>query len=154
MSISEQAAKHIKEVHFGGNWTDSNLKDTLTDVTYDEATKRINGLNTILQLTYHINYFVKAQLDVLSGNPLTSKDAESFLHPPIRSQQEWETFQNECWVDAVELAQLIEQLPEERSWEPFVDPRYGHYFRNLFGAVEHAHYHLGQIAIIKKLMRS
>lgn len=153
MTISEEVAKHIKEVHFGGNWTDSNLKDTLADVTWEESNQEINGLNTILQLTYHINYFIKAQLDVLNGKPLTSKDTESFDHPPINSQEDWEAFITECWKDGEELSRLIDQLSEDRMWEPFVEPQYGHYFRNLFGAVEHTHYHLGQIAIMKKLIR-
>ena len=30
--------------------------------------------------------------------------------------------------------------------------KYGNYFRNLTGIIEHLHYHLGQIVLIKKLI--
>ena len=34
----------------------------------------------------------------------------------------------------------------------FVKPEYGNYYRNLHGLIEHTHYHLGQVALIKKLL--
>lgn len=153
MNLADQVAKHIGEVHSGGNWTDSDLKATLSDVTWQEATTKIEGLNTILQLTFHINYFVKAQLDVLNSKPLTSKDSESFDHPIINSPEEWKTFVSNCLKDGQKLAELTRQIPEGKMWEPFVDPKYGHHFANFIGMVEHSHYHLGQIAIVKKLVR-
>ena len=30
--------------------------------------------------------------------------------------------------------------------------KYGTYYRNFHGLIEHAHYHLGQIVLIKKLV--
>lgn len=33
MNVTTQIAKHFREVHFGGNWTDVYLKETLADVT-------------------------------------------------------------------------------------------------------------------------
>ena len=38
MKITELIAQHITEVHEGGNWTEVNIKDTLADVGYKEAT--------------------------------------------------------------------------------------------------------------------
>ena len=57
------------------------------------------------------------------------------------------------WSDAETLANLIEQLPESRLWEDFSDNKYGNYYRNLHGIIEHCHYHLGQIVLIKKLLQ-
>ena len=34
MEITKQIAKHFREVNFGGNWTWSNLKDNLADITW------------------------------------------------------------------------------------------------------------------------
>ena len=44
-------------------------------------------------------------------------------------------------------------MPEKKLWEPFGDGKYGDYFRNIQGVIEHAHYHLGQIVLVKKLIR-
>ena len=44
MQLSNQIAKHFREVYFGGNWTCSNLKDQLKDVTWKQATQKIYSL--------------------------------------------------------------------------------------------------------------
>ncbi len=153
MSLTQQMAKHLRDVHFGGNWTCSNLKQNLSDVTWQEATTKVQSFNTIATLTYHIHYFVHAALNVLKGGPLDAHDKFSFDHPPISNSQDWENFQSRVWEDAESFANLVEQLPEEKLWEDFTDKKYGNYYRNIQGIIEHAHYHLGQIAILKRLVQ-
>lgn len=153
MNFSSHIAKHFHDVHFGGNWTWSNMKEQLSDVTWQEAVTKIHEFNTIATLTFHINYFIEAQIKVLKGGPLDAKDELSFDHPPINSQEDWDNFLYKVWRDAEELKMLIEQLPDSKLNENFVEEKYGSYYRNLVGMIEHTHYHLGQIAIIKKLIR-
>jgi hypothetical protein len=57
-----------------------------------------------------------------------------------------------AWADAENFANLIEQMPENMLWEDFFEGKYGNYYRNLHGIIEHAHYHLGQIVLIKKMI--
>jgi len=47
---------------------------------------------------------------------------------------------------------LIEQLPEAKLGEIFSEEKYGTYYRNIHGIIEHTHYHLGQIVLIKKIL--
>ena len=58
------------------------------------------------------------------------------------------------WSDAENLALAIEQMPESQLWEHFVDEEYGNYYRCLHGPIEHCHYHVGQIAMLKTLLSS
>ena len=58
-------ARHFREVHFGGNWTESSLKEVLFDVTNSEAITKVDSFNSIAALVYHMNYFVEAILHVL-----------------------------------------------------------------------------------------
>lgn len=153
MSTSAQLALHIRQVHFGGNWTASNMKDLLNDVSWQEATKQLYTLNTIATLTYHINYYISAVTEVLQGKALNAKDEYSFSHPPIESQQDWEELIAKTLRDAEEFAKLIEQIPDHKLAEDFTERKYGSYHRNLLGILEHTHYHLGQIALVKKILR-
>ena len=153
MDTTSQIAKHLREVYFGGNWTTTNLQEVLNDVTWKESTYEVGGFNTIATLAYHINYFVKVVSQVLDGRPLDGKDVLSFNHPPIESHEDWISFLSEIWEDGNRFSVLIENMPEERLVETFVEEKYGIYYRNLHGIVEHIHYHLGQIVIIKKLIR-
>lgn len=59
---------------------------------------------------------------------------------------------NKTFADAENFAGLVEQLPESALWESMSDEKYGNYYRNLHGIIEHTHYHLGQIVLIKKIL--
>ena len=154
MKLTSLLAKHLRDVHFGGNWTSVNLKDTLTGVTWQQATIQFDSLNTIVKLVFHINYYISAVSKVLQGEALNAKDKFSFDHPAINSEEDWQQLLNKLWSDAENFANLIEQLPDSKLDEAFTDEKYGSYYRNLQGIIEHTHYHLGQIVLIKKLLLS
>lgn len=153
MSLIKHVAKQVRDVYFGGNWTVTNLQETLKDVTWQQATTKIQDLNSIATLVYHINYFVIGVSNVLRGQPLTIKDKYSFNHPLINSEADWLTFKNSVIEDGKAFADLIEQLDDIILLQDFVDPQYGNYYRNLHGIIEHFHYHLGQIVILKKMIK-
>ncbi len=152
MSLTAQIAKHFREIHFGENWTSSNLKDNLAGVNWVQATTQVYSFNTIAALLYHINYFVSAVLKVLEGEPLNASDKYSFDLPLILCQEDWEKLLDKTWTDAEKFASLVEQLPEPKLWEDFCDKKYGNYYRNIHGIIEHSYYHLGQIVLIKKIL--
>jgi uncharacterized damage-inducible protein DinB len=152
MNWAAQIAKHFREVHFGGNWTSVNLKETLADLTWQQAAAQVHSFNTIAALLYHMNYYVSAVLKVLQGGPLAAHDKYSFDLSPIRSREDWEKLLDKTWTDAENFASLVERLPEHKLGETFSDEKYGNYYRNLHGIIEHIHYHLGQIVLIKKLL--
>jgi len=152
MNLSQQTAKHFRDVHFGGNWTSVNLKETLTDVNWQQAITKVQSFNTIAALVYHMNYYVSAVLKVLQGETLNASDKFSFDLQPIQSEADWENLLQKTWSDAENFATLVEQLPENVFDEVFTDEKYGNYYRNIAGIIEHIHYHLGQIVIIKKLL--
>ena len=152
MNLPAQLAKHLRDVHLGGNWTSSNLKDNLKDVSWQQATTQVHSFNTIATLVYHVNYYISAVLKVLQGGPLEASDKYSFDLPPIQSQSDWDNLLDKTFANAETFALLIEQLPEHKLWESFADEKYGTYYRNIQGIIEHTHYHLGQIALIKKIL--
>ena len=152
MSLTKQIAKHFRDIHFGGNWTTSNLKDNLADVTWQQATTQVYSFNTIATLVYHAHYFVSAVLKVLQGEPLNASDKYSFNLTPIHNQEDWEKLVDKTMTEAEKLASLVEQMPESKLWEDFWGDKYGNYYRNIHGIIEHTHYHLGQIVLIKKII--
>lgn len=152
MSLSKQIAKNLRDVYAGGNYAGVNLKDALTDVDWKTASTKFGSFNTILALVYHINYYVVAVSKVLQGEPLNVSDKFSFDHPQIQSEEEWEKFLAQFWKEGENFADLVEQVPDSKFLEPFLDGKYGTCYRNVVGVIEHTHYHLGQIVLIKKLL--
>lgn len=153
MILAEELARQIREVHFGGNWTSVNLRDTLADVSWSEAVATISQLNTLARLVYHCNYYVQAVTKVLEGEALLAKDQFSFDAPLIQSEKEWAALTEKTWKDARHFDQLVSSLSDVRLGEIFVQEKYGSYYRNISGIIEHLHYHLGQIVLIKKMLR-
>lgn len=152
MNPATEIAKNLREVYFGGNWTDVNLKDQLKGLSWEQAVAKIDSINTIAALVYHMHYYVAAVLKVLQGGPLDANDRYSFNLPPIQSDADWQNLLDISWKDAEACAVAIEQLPQSKLWEIFSEEKYGNYYRNLHGIIEHTHYHLGQIALLKKLL--
>jgi uncharacterized damage-inducible protein DinB len=153
MSLSALIAKHLREVHFGKNWTWVDLKTTLEEVDLKMATTKIQDLNTIATLVCHMHYYVERQMAVLAGGQLEGSDKDSFNTPDFQTEEEWQAFLAKVWADAETLAQAIEQLPDEKLHDIFVQEKYGTYYRNLVGVTEHFYYHMGQIVLLKKLIR-
>lgn len=152
MSVSNQIAKQLREVHFGGNWTSVNLKDTLNGVTWQQAVTKVQSLNTIAVLVFHINYYIGAVLKVLNGGALEAHDKFSFDCPEISSEADWQQLVDKALNEAGAFAAAIEKLDDSKLSENIADPKYGNFYRNLTGIIEHTHYHLGQIVLLKKLI--
>lgn len=154
MNTAAHIAKHFREVQFGGNWTCVNLKDTLADISHEQAVTKISSFNTIAALTFHINYYVSAVLKVLQGGPLDAHDKYSYEVPPLAGEAEWRALLDKSWQDAEAFAALLEHMPEEQLRANLSEEKYGTWYRNLHGIIEHTHYHLGQIVILKKLLKT
>lgn len=152
MDPSKEIARQFREVAFGGNWTSVNLKSCLDDVSWKMANTKTSNLNTIAALTHHMTYYFKPVRKVLEGSPLIARDAESWELPNITTEDQWQRFKEDILKEAELFAEAIEKWPNEKLDIPFMDEKYGNYFRNISGITEHLHYHLGQIALIKKLI--
>lgn len=154
MSTVLQLAKRFREVLLDGLWiANTNFKDQLSDVTWEQAVTRVCSLNTIAMLTFHIDYYIAGLIQVFEGGPLEIRDKYSFDLPPVESQEQWESLLNKLLSDAEKFAVLLEQMPDAKMNEVFVDEKYGTYLRNIDGMIEHCYYHLGQITLIKKLVK-
>jgi hypothetical protein len=152
MNLTAHMAKQLRDVHFGGNWVASTLKEHLANVTWEQATTKVYELNTIALLVFHMNYYLNAVSGMLERNELNAKHKYSLEATPVENEQDWQLLLEKTWADAEKFAKLIEGLPEEKLWDTFFDEKYGNYFRNIEGVIEHCHYHLGQIVLIKKVI--
>ena len=153
MESSTQIANRFREVLLDGKWiANTNYKDQLSNITWEQASHKIGSLNTIAALTYHINYYVAGVLNVFEGGNLEISDKYSFDFPPINSKGDWENLRNDLTTNSEKFASHIESMSAETLESTFVDEKYGTYRRNIEGMVEHSYYHLGQISLIKKML--
>lgn len=152
MEKNIELAHRLREVFLNGHWiANTNYKEQLQPVGWEQATRKIAGLNSMAALTYHINYYLAGLLKVMEGGPLDIRDKYSFDVPEIRSEKDWLKLTGEFLNHAERFAGLVEEMPDEKLDAPFIEAKYGSYRRNIEAIIEHSYYHLGQISLLRKL---
>jgi uncharacterized damage-inducible protein DinB len=154
MKTTELIAQHVIEVFEGGNWTDVNMETTLRDINYKEATTVTKAsYNTIAALVYHISFYNEIVLKRLQGISPVINNANGFDLPPVKNEYDWAKLKERCFQSAHELGEAVIKFPEERLGELTVTGHSTNY-KTLHGVAEHVHYHLGQIVLLKKLVKN
>ncbi len=153
MARNKELAGRLTEVLLSGRWiANTNYKELLEDVTWEQAMQKIAGLNSIAALTFHVNYYLAGIINVFKGGDLEIRDAYSFDHPKIESERDWENLKNDFVKNAETFVNEVSRLSENTLNSTFVDEKYGTYLRNIEGVIEHSYYHLGQISLLKKMI--
>lgn len=154
MNESVILANRFREVILDGTWiANTNFKDQLEQVDWQLAHQKVQDLNTIAALAQHIHYYIKGINQVFRGGDLEISDQHSFDFPPMSSEAQWKTFLDTFWEDAHTYATLVEKIPAAMLQETFVKEQYGTYLRNIEAMIEHCYYHLGQVVLIRKLLK-
>ena len=150
MSLSKQIANYVRDIYFGKNWTNSNIKEKLEDLDWMQAITKVNSYNTTAMLVFYTSYYLIGIMNILKGGTLDIRDRFSYELSPIKSAEDWQELKNKSFDEAEEYARLIEEMPDDKFWENFVKEEYGNYYRNIHGSIEHLYYHFGQIILIEK----
>lgn len=152
MSRSTYLANRLREVFIDGRWiANTNYKEQIQAISWQQATHEIAGLNSIAALTYHINYYLEGLLYAFEKGALTISDKYSFDMPPITQEAEWQSLVADFLRNAEAFANRVSTGDDKQLDEIFIDERYGSYLRNIEAVIEHSYYHLGQITLLKKL---
>jgi hypothetical protein len=152
MKIAPLVAKHIEEV-VHGNWTDIYLGDVIGDISFSEAVTIVPGTtNSIAMLVYHIGFYNGIAMERLKGNNPAINEANG-LDIDISDDTAWQELKATCLTSFKQLAAAVACLPDEKLWE-FTPAGQDSFYKTLHGISEHAHYHFGQIVLLKKIIRN
>ncbi len=151
--MKNDLAIRLKKVLLNGKWiANTNFKEQITSISWGQAIEKVENLNTIALLTFHVNYYLKGILNVFEGGNLEIKDKYSFDMPEIKSETNWINLVNEFVTNAEKFINHVEKMDDNILNQKFVKEEYGSYLRNIEGQIEHCYYHLGQVSLIKKLI--
>ena len=146
-------ASRLREVLLSGHWiANTNYKDQLQNINWQQATLKMGNLNTIAALTYHINYYLAGLLKAFEHGKIDISDKYSYDLPPITSEKDWNELITDFLDNAEKFANTVEQMEDHTFDEPFIDEKYGTVLRNIEGVIEHSYYHLGQISLLRKMI--
>jgi uncharacterized damage-inducible protein DinB len=146
-------ASRLREVLLDGHWiANTNYKEQLESINWKQAIQKVDNLNTIAALTFHINYYMEGLLNVFNGGKLEISDKYSFDLHAINTEEDWNQLLNRFLTNAETFAGKVEQMDDAIFDQPFVDEKYGSYLRNIEGVIEHSYYHLGQVSLLRKMI--
>jgi hypothetical protein len=146
-------ATRLREVLLNGHWiANTNYKEQIQNLNWQQVIQKIDTLNTIAALTYHINYYLEGLLNAFGNGKLEISDKYSFNLPPIHSEADWNKLVTDFLDNSEKFANQVEKMNDSIFDQPFIDEEYGSYLRNIEGVIEHSYYHLGQISLIKKMI--
>ena len=153
MPRTQDLSDRLRELFLTGKWVaNTNYQSLLSEVSWLQARSVYSNLNSIAQLTYHVNYYLDGLLRAFDSGVLDISDRYSFDLPPIESEMNWEFLRASFLANANRFAEKVASMEDSWLEGPFIDPRYGTVLRNVEGVLEHSYYHLGQMRLIKKLL--
>lgn len=154
MKITELIATHVLEAHEGRNWTEVDVRSTLEDVTLKEATMNTRAsANSIASLLQHLTYWNRVIIKRINGIVVPESEDNGYSGPVMHTEQDWIWLRADNISSAYELANAIRTFDEARLELPIL-PEHSSAYKNLHGSVEHVYYHLGQMVILKQLIRA
>ena len=158
MTISSSTiANEIERTVSGPMWHGPALSELLQGVTPEQAAAHpIAGAHSIWELVLHVTAWAEIASERLSHRSLESVPSEVDFPPvPTPSAAAWDEAKVRLSASHQALARAAETLTSDElaAVVPVPKPRYT-VWTLLHGVIEHGTYHGGQIALLRKAVKS
>jgi len=153
MSQINLIVEQLKLAFDGEAWHGPALMEILDGVDGRAAAVRpAKAVHSIWELTLHVAAWERVILRRIQGETATLSDAENFGHVREASEANWESAVKGLKQTHEELIRAVAAMPEDKLNEIVPGKPYNLLFM-LHGAVQHAAYHGGQIALLRRLQQ-
>lgn len=139
--------------HYKGDpWIDNTIAGELKSLTAEQAEKKFGGLNSIWQIANHMISWRNALIARVMDSPLPHPDNNFIEEISDTSEYAWKETLIKFEKSQEDIVKFLSA--EEDSLLEKVSPSSGYSFFELVNAILiHDSYHLGQIVLIKKLLK-
>jgi uncharacterized damage-inducible protein DinB len=151
MTEVERIADQLRRAHEGGAWHGPALGELLRGADAATALHRpLAGAHNIWEILLHIGVWESIVRRRLSGEVILEIPSEEDW-PAVdeTSEAAWKRTQEDFRAGYEQLQKALARLSDRQLAEPVPGMEYNNYFM-LHGAIQHALYHAGQIALLKK----
>lgn len=154
MTELERLADTIRRAYEGDAWHGPSLSEVLEGIDAAAAASKYGDAHTIWELTLHITSWLDIVRRRLEGEKLDDSNLTiTDDWPPAPKQvteATWQDAREEVGRSSHQLMTVVANFPEQKLDQQVPGKDYS-YSVMLHGAAQHALYHAGQIAILKKL---
>jgi uncharacterized damage-inducible protein DinB len=148
MTEMTRIADQLRRVYEGPAWLGPNLRDLLSDIDEERARRRtLEGVHTVWELVLHISTWFRIARERLTATTIREpSDAEDW--PKMTGT--WESALALLQQEEQALEDAIRSFPEYRLSDDVLATEPQTFYVLLHGVIQHAAYHAGQIAVLKK----
>ncbi len=148
--------KELKMMEDGKLWIDENFDKKLKEINEKTAfISPLPGYNSVAQVVAHLTAWRKSVLSILNGGKrtLTMKDPENWPANELLKEKGWEQLKKELYSSQQDLVHLLDTKDDSFLSQSAkgTHETYDYYIR---GLIHHDMYHLGQIGLIVKMVKS
>jgi uncharacterized damage-inducible protein DinB len=154
MTQAQQIANAIERSIDGPMWHGPALRELLSDVSSEEAAHHpLTGLHSIWEIVAHLAAWVEIAGRRLQGEQGEPSEAVNWLAVSLMTRDAWKIMLEALWRIHQELAQAVNCLTADQLSATL--PGRNHSVQAMLqGIVEHDAYHGGQIAVLKRALRT
>ena len=154
--------KHIADELFstlhGEAWYGDSVRKILEGVTPEQALSHpIPSAHSIWELVHHVKAWCKFANGAVQGIPIPGwpdmPHEQDFPAVVDNSHQAWQEAVKSLFANHLQLVEAINGFGDSRL-EATVPGRPYNFYRLFQSTTQHAVYHIGQIALLKKALRS
>ncbi|HEY1272927.1 MAG TPA: DinB family protein [Terriglobales bacterium] len=150
MSESARIAEEIRLAFEGEAWHGPALLEVLSGVDARTAAARpVGSAHSIWELAMHVATWEGAMLRRIDGAAWEPSDAENFPAAGDAGEAAWKKAVAQITGVNQRLVKAVAAMPDSRLAQQVPGKNYDFYFM-LHGAAQHAAYHGGQIALLKR----
>jgi uncharacterized damage-inducible protein DinB len=155
MTEIERIQDQLQRAHHGDAWHGPALNELLADVTAEQAIAHpVANAHSIWELVHHIAFWENVVLRRLSGEEVSSKEISedsNFSAAEEATETAWENAKRQLDESAIALRERLAQMTDTQLNDQVPNRKRLLYFE-IHGAIQHALYHAGQIALLKKML--
>jgi uncharacterized damage-inducible protein DinB len=150
MKETKRIAKLLDDIYQGSPWIDVNLTSTLTNISAEQAAKRVAPQwNTIWEI---VNHLVSWRLNVLQriqDKVVASPAHNYFVQVKDISEEEWQNTLKKL-EDSQQQWMLVLKKFKKKDLEKNYPTNGMSYYEHVQGIIQHDAYHMGQIVLLVK----
>ena len=143
----------FENLYHGHPWIDITLKETLENITATQAYQRFPNCNSIWEITNHLIEWRKNVLQRVKGQVIKTPDYNYIQEIEDNSDTAWAATLQQLADTQTKWVVFLQGMNEaDLALEYAVNKMT--YYEHIQGIIQHDAYHLGQIVILTKVMKS
>ena len=154
MNAIERMVTQLHHTYRGPSWHGPTLVELLADVKADEAGQVVlPNVHSIWEIVLHAGAWKRAARQRIDGDPANLQGDADWPRVVDTSYRAWGDALADLDAAHAALEARVRQMSEADLDRKAPNPQVN-LFQTLHGVMEHDIYHAGQIAILKKVLRS